>query len=297
MTPATAAASSPSALLGSATVDRKRFGDAIFRVSAAATSSGLAAVSNNVLLSADDGRLSLTTTDLDVYLETDVDAAEVAGSFEVAVNLKTLAALVRWASDPIRLEPADDGALRVCFGATEVELRGERDLEWPRTPTVVGHVLELTRDDADVIRRVATFASEDDARPVLTGVLLAGRSVVATDSYRLAVGDLSEVVPGDPALLPARVVRYLPSRLLASERIEFLIGKRHFAWTIDGLSVVANRLEGEFPNYEALLPKATVSSYLVDREALTTLEIVDALRPAKIAEPGILTLLMPVRVP
>jgi DNA polymerase-3 subunit beta len=48
------------------------------------------------------------------------------------------------------------------------------------------------------------------------------------------------------------------------------VDKRHFAWDFDGLSVIAPRLEGGFPNWKQLVPATTPTSLSVDREALTT---------------------------
>ena len=77
---------------------------------------------------------------------------------------------------------------------------------------------------AEALRQVVRAASGDDARPLLTGVLIAaegdGIRLVATDSYRLAMRDLSAASPlpagTDQILVPARALgelqRLLPSK-------------------------------------------------------------------------------------
>ena len=69
---------------------------------------------------------------------------------------------------------------------------------------------------ADALRQVVRAASTDDARAVLTGVLLAseddGLRMVATDSYRLAVRDLPEssvLGSGQKVLIPGRALNEL----------------------------------------------------------------------------------------
>ena len=77
---------------------------------------------------------------------------------------------------------------------------------------------------SEALRQVVSAASSDDARPLLTGVLIAaegdGIRLVATDSYRLAMRDLKAASPlpagTDQILVPARALgelqRLLPSK-------------------------------------------------------------------------------------
>jgi DNA polymerase-3 subunit beta len=72
------------------------------------------------------------------------------------------------------------------------------------------------KDFATALHQVVPAASADDARPILTGVLLAaeegGLRLVATDSYRLAVRDIpgaSILSEGQSVLVPSRALREL----------------------------------------------------------------------------------------
>ena len=123
--------------------------------------------------------------------------------------------------------------------------------------------------------RSCAAASTDEARPILTGVLLAaedgGLRLVATDSYRLAVRDL----PGTGAAARARSV-LVPSRALSE--LERLLGgaeRGHAAPRRARRDVRGRRhdrlttrlIEGEFPNYRRLIPASHPNRLTVGREA------------------------------
>ena len=78
---------------------------------------------------------------------------------------------------------------------------------------------------ADALRQVVAAASNDESRPILTGVLLAaeddGLRLVATDSYRLAVRDLpgtSVLAEGQQVLVPSTALKELVPRCCRARR-------------------------------------------------------------------------------
>src|SRR5437868_12749568 len=96
----------------------------------------------------------------------------------------------------------DDNEARIAAGPTHYAVRVLPPEEFLRLPQPSGDAVTLAAADfADALRQVVPAASRDEARPILTGVLMAaeagGLRLVATDSYRLSVRDL----PGT-SLLP-----------------------------------------------------------------------------------------------
>ncbi len=93
--------------------------------------------------------------------------------------------------------------------------------EFPRVPQPSGDGVTINAGQlAAALRQVVPAASSDDARPILTGVLVTaeadGLRLVATDSYRLAVRDLpgqSVLAEGQSVLVPSRALNEL-TRLL-----------------------------------------------------------------------------------
>src|SRR5581483_2762269 len=90
---------------------------------------------------------------------------------------------------------------RIESGRSKFSLRVLAAEDFPRLPEVAGSGVRMDASAlAEALRKVIPAASRDDARPILTGVLLvaegSGLRLVATDSYRLGVRDL----PGESVL-------------------------------------------------------------------------------------------------
>ena len=127
-------------------------------------------------------------------------------------------------------------------------------------------------------------ASTDDARAVLTGVLLTaeddGVRMVATDSYRLAVRDLpdSEMLgEGQKVLVPSRALNELQRVLGGGDELQVRLGARDAVFESGGTRLTTRLIEGEYPNYRNLLPSPYPNVLTVGREAL-----LEALRRVKI---------------
>lgn len=142
--------------------------------------------------------------------------------------------------------------------------------------------------DAGVFRsaidQVSRAASTDDARPILTGVLMAaeanGLRLVATDSYRLALFDISGLSildEGQAVLLPSRALKELVRVANEEEEITLMLGENNARFSSGSVSITTRLIEGDFPNYSRLIPDTHENCLTVDRESL-----LEALRRVKL---------------
>jgi DNA polymerase-3 subunit beta len=149
--------------------------------------------------------------------------------------------------------------------------------EFPRLPEVSeGGVRVEAAAFAEALRQVVPGASRDDARPILTGVLLTasagGLRLVATDSYRLALRDLqgvSMLEEGQKVLVAAKGLGEV-QRLLSGEtgEIDVVLGEREVVFRVGTTEVTTRLIEGEFPNYQQLIPSGYPNRLTVSRDAL-----------------------------
>ena len=157
--------------------------------------------------------------------------------------------------------------------------------EFPRLAMPADDAVTLAANDfASALHQVVPAASADDARPILTGVLLAaeagGLRLVATDSYRLAVRDLpgaSVMGEGQSVLVPSRALKELERLLGSAEEITLRLGEREASFEVGGLRLTTRLIEGEFPNYRGLIPASHPNQLTVGREVL-----VEAVRRVKL---------------
>ena len=220
-------------------------------------------------------RLTITGSDLDLTITVVV---EVAGAEDgVAVLPSKLISDVVRSLRPggVDLSVEDDDA-RVVQHPSEFSIRVIPADEFPELSTADGESVTLEAVSfRAAIDQVEKAASSDDARPILTGVLMAaeaeGLRLVSTDSYRLSVRDLTGTTvlgEGQKVLIPSRALKELSRVVGESEQITLQLGERDAAFEVGGIRVTTRLIEGDFPNYRGLIPSNHPNRLTVDRDAL-----------------------------
>jgi DNA polymerase-3 subunit beta len=241
---------------------------------------GIPALTGVLIEAASEGALTLTTTDLEVSarLSIDVQVREPGISL---VPARLLADTVKSLSDaPVEFE-TDQSQARIRCAAYEGSLRLLPAEDFPalQPPSGTRIVAEAPRF-AEAVGQVARAASRDEARPVLTGILLEvsreGVTLVATDSYRLAVRDLVATSAGEArAIVPERALSEAGRAAQAIEKgeVEVFVDESQVSFQVGPLMLTSRLIEGEFPNYRQLLPEQYDSRLTVSRQ-----QLIDAVR-------------------
>src|SRR5919109_4497109 len=192
--------------------DRDELADALQTVQRGVSSRpGIPALTGVLLDATDDGTLTLTTTDLEVSARVAIQV-QVQEAGVALIPARLLADTVKSLSDaPVDLE-TDQSQAHIRCAAYEGALRLLPAEDFPalQPPTGTRVVVEAQRF-AEAVAQVARAASRDEARPMLTGVLVEvsreGITLVATDSYRLAVRELVATASGEAkSLVPERAM-------------------------------------------------------------------------------------------
>jgi DNA polymerase-3 subunit beta len=222
---------------------------------------------------------TLTITGHDLELTIAVDIREgVSGSADgVAVLPARLVSDVARSLPPGAVEVEVDGEqARITAGRSEFTLRVFPVDEFPRLSEPVGEGVTLDAGEfAAALRQVVPAASGDDARPILTGVLVTaeagGLRLVATDSYRLAVRDLpgqSVLAEGQSVLVPSRALNDLTKVIGGGGDLTLRLGERDASFESGDVRLTTMLIEGDFPNYRGLIPTAHPNRLTVSRDAL-----------------------------
>ncbi|HZD80732.1 MAG TPA: DNA polymerase III subunit beta [Actinomycetota bacterium] len=229
-------------------------------------------------------RLTLAGSDLDLTIQV---TAEVAGDRDgvCVVPARLVADIVR-ALEPGAVQVEAEGEeARIASGRSQFAVRALPAEDFPRLPDAAGDDVTLEATEfADALRQVVRAASQDDARPILTGVLMAaegdGLRLVATDSYRLAVRDLpgtSVLREGQQVLVPSKALGELGRVLGGAEQVTLRLGERDAVFSVGDTRISTRLIEGEFPNYRQLIPSSYPNRLTVGREPL-----LDAIRRVKL---------------
>jgi len=251
---------------------------------AAATRGGAAPALSGVRMEVAGDRLSLVGTDLDLTVRA---VLGVAGADDgVCVVPARLATDIVRAVEPGAVTFAlEEGEAVLSAGRSRFMLRALPTEEFLRTaePAAEAVTVEAAGLTA-ALSQVVRAASRDDARPILTGVLLAaeagGLRLVATDSYRLALRDLpgtTVLAEGQRVLVPARALSELTRILSGVAEVTVRLGDDEASFEVGDVRLTTRLIEGDFPNYQQLIPSAAPNRLVVGREAL-----LDAIRRVKL---------------
>lgn len=255
-------------------------------VSRAVASRSTLPIIGNILLAANNGRLQLAATNLEMSLTCWIGAT-VEAEGAITVPARTLSDLAPTLPGETVTLSRSQSTLRLTCGRFKANLKGIPADEFPKLPT-------LNQDTAiqfqaselrAAIRQVAFGVSTDQARPALTGVLLEMRdqqaTLAAADGFRLAVRTISlstPVVSPMSAIIPVRALDEL-ARVLDSDEPVFMSLLEHgpIVFRNGGLELTAQLIEATYPDYRRIIPTNHTT-----RVVLTTSEFRKACKTADI---------------
>ena len=245
-------------------------------------------ITSNVLIATDHGRIKLAATNLDIALSCWI-GGQIEEEGAITVPSRLLSDFVNsLPSDKIDLTLSPRSRqLKVKCARNEATIGGMDADDFPPIPAVDdGATLEL---DPKVLREAITqvvfSAATDDSRPVLTGVDLVVEgdtlTLAAADGFRLAVRTLKlkkKVGETQQVIVPSRALAEL-NRLLQDQEepvaMTFNAGKTQVLFRLKDVELVAQLIQGTFPDYSRLIPKEWTSRAVV--------EVKDFLQETKIA--------------
>ncbi len=256
--------------------DRDALSDALQTVQRGVSSRpGIPALTGVLLDASEGGSLMLTTTDLEVSARLGIDV-QVSEPGTALVPARLLADTVKSLSNaPVEFE-TDQSQARLRCAAYEGALRLLPVEDFPGLQEPGGTKIEAPAAAfAEAVSQVGRAASRDEARPVLTGVLVEisreGCVLVATDSYRLAVRDLVATASGEAkAIVPERAISEAGRAAATDEKamVEIMVDESQISFRAAGLTLTSRLIEGEFPNYRQLLPEGHESRLTGSRQQL-----------------------------
>ncbi len=234
---------------------------------------------SGLLLTASNGSIVLQATDLEISIR-DSRPADVEEAGAAVIPGRLLADVVRKMPDvAIRIETTTFDRISVSCrsekaGLISFELRTLAADDFPRFPEVdASSSIDLPSSLlGTMVRQVCKAVSRDEARPVLTGVLLVvdGSEIrmVATDSYRLAIRTATLKEPAKERIevvVPGKSLEEVPKIAGSTETVNMGVSANQIVFHVGDTTYVTRRIEGTFPNYKTLVPTEGETTMTVDR--------------------------------
>jgi DNA polymerase-3 subunit beta len=235
---------------------------------------------SNVLLSASQGALTFSATDLDMEI-TDETPARVEVPGQITAPAHTLYEIVRKLPDGAEVELSFDGTdprLTVSAGRSRFNLPVLPAGDFP-VMSAEGLSSRLLVDTADLMRLIdkTRFAiSTEETRYYLNGLYLhtvvengeTKLRAVATDGHRLALAEMPapEGAAGSPGVIVPRKTVQEARRLLetAGETVELHLSPAKVRFDFGRAALTSKVIDGSFPDYARVIPRENNRVLLVD---------------------------------
>jgi DNA polymerase-3 subunit beta len=232
---------------------------------------------SNVLVQADKGKLSLTTTDLEVSVRCTIEA-DVQKGGTTTLPARRLSSIIReLPDDSIGFDIDDKNVATVECNASFFKIIGLSEDEFPPMPKSDAkfsyHVPQSVFKG--MLSKSAYAASTDETRYVLNGVLLnfkGGKlTMVATDGRRLALVEQELEVPKEAeisVILPSKAVAELLHTLKDEGDLKIHARDNQIAFEFDDVLVSSKLIDGAYPNFRQVIPAQCEERVTVERESL-----------------------------
>lgn len=248
-------------------------------VSRAVSSHNTLPVLGNVLLRAENKKLHLCATNLEISITTSCEAqVKNEGAITVPAKVITSYASLLSKKEEVELSVSSGNTLEIQSKTSKTKIKGIAADEFPQVTRVdAGAKLSLKGTDfRQAVQQVSFAAQEHSSRPILSGVLFTAKKdelkMVATDSYRLSEKSLKlgKAVEDVTSVLPVRAVMEADRLVGAAEGdITIVVGENQAMFTAGDTELVTRLIEGQFPDYEKIIPKESATKVEIDREELS----------------------------
>jgi DNA polymerase-3 subunit beta len=225
----------------------------------------------NVLMRTDNNRLSISATNLDIAI-TQYIGAKVTTDGSITVPARLMQDFVNSLPTGVIDLELDETRLHITTEQYNSVINGIVADDFPVMPTIVdGKSWSVTAPILKkALQQVVFAASNDESRPVLTGILLhtvGGKLyLAATDSYRLAEKELGANKHDISLLIPATAMQDL-LRIIGDveEEVQITHDDQQVLFRVGDIELTARLLEGKYPDYRKLIPSTFAVSATLKR--------------------------------
>ena len=252
--------------------EKNLLASAIEGVSRAITNRSAIPVLEGIYLKAEGFNLTLTGYDMEMGITTTIEC-NVLVPGETVLEAKLLLSMVsRMPAGDVRIELTDEGQAIISGGVAEFEIPAMNASDYPSLP-VTGADNTMTIPTSmmrELIEKTIYAVSQDDKKPAHTGELFViepgSLTIVALDGYRLAIIHRDVECTRDiRIIIPAKTLQELLKIMGGpDDPVKIDANRRYVVFTTNGYTIMSRLIEGDFLNYESVIPKEKRTRVTVD---------------------------------
>jgi len=245
------------------TVERARLLECVSKLQRVVGAKSTMPVLEGILLSAAQGLLTLSAYNLEMGMKKEM-YARCDEEGDIVINARLLADILR-KMNGLQVEISSDEKLlcHISCGEAVFDIMGMSATDFPEMPSVADG--EKIRVESSVFSDMVSgtifaVAQNEGTRPILTGIDISVKDgflqLVAVDGCRLAIRRQKVEVDTDIEFIATGKAVSEAVKLISeeTETIDILVGKRLISFSIDGYLFISRLLEGEYVNYQKIIP-------------------------------------------
>ena len=216
-----------------------------------------------IYISAKDNQLKLIGSDMDVSIETMVDA-DIKEEGSIVIDSRIFGEIIRkLPNSEIIIETLENEIIQITCQKSVFNLVYMNGDDYPELPKINESLsVEVPQNILKSMIRGTSFAiAQDETRPILQGILFEVKdkklNLVALDGYRLAIrtefldndNDIEVVIPGKTLNEVSRILEDI------SDIVKITFTDNHILFNLSNTKIISRLLDGKFVNYSSLLPQ------------------------------------------
>jgi len=227
----------------------------------------------NVLIRAEDDQIRLAATDSEVGVKFVVNG-EIADPGSITIPAKKLSDIVRELPSVTETDPKEPAKVRLTTLANDrieidcenakFRIVGLTDEEFPNLPDLGDDFFTLKSSIlCSMFQKTAFAVSTEETRHFLNGIYfnVADDSIkmVATDGKRLAVASQEQIGTGDQkvgVIIPTKAANNVMRTFTGDENVNIALLENQIVFATEGITLISRLIEGEYPDYEAVMAPA-----------------------------------------
>lgn len=232
----------------------------------------------NILLKASENNLELSATNLEVAL-THQTSGKIDESGSVTIPAKLLHDFVAQLPKDLTIELVfEETKLFIKAGSYSSHMQGMAADDFPALPVIKkSNSISLESSGLkSALEKTMLAASSDETRPVLGGVYFHTHKgklfIAATDGYRLAEAEVGDVEGDIKAIVPTPTLQDALKIIQDNDDESLVIefGEGQFGLKLGQTQLVSRLIDGQYPEYQQLIPETSEISFSVNRSELLT---------------------------
>lgn len=243
-------------------------------ISGVLSTSNTLPILDNFLFDINDGRLTVSASDLETTMRTTMDV-EAKEEGKIAIPAKLLLDVLKNLPDqPCTFLVNDENfSVEIAYDNGKSKMVGYNGDDFPRTPglengssiRVAGSII------ANAINKTLFATGVDDLRPVMSGVFCQfspdNITFVATDAHKLVryTRTDSQASGSSAFILPKKPLNLLKTNLKGDEEVMLEYNDSNAVFTFNDVILICRLIDGKYPNYEAVIPKENPNVLTIDR--------------------------------